>query len=177
MPSATTAATIGSASRLRQPGRWSTCDASLMERVRSRTPTHRLSGPHERAHEFAVDVGDRRGAESGAGENVASALGRVDPGRLHVDILEAAPGELGAILALFERADDAPDPQLDTAADRRRHLPAHDHVGDGEPSTRLQHAKRLGQHRVLVGGQIDDAVRDDDIYRIVREWDVLDLAL
>src|SRR5262249_38900573 len=144
MPSATTALIMGSASRVRQPARGCVCDAPLMGRDRSRTRAHRLSGPYERADEFAIDVGDRFGAGSGAGENVARALGRVDPRRLHVDLFEAAPGELCAVLALFERAGYTPDPQLDTAADRRRHLPSHDHIGDSEPSTRLQHAKRLG---------------------------------
>ena len=61
--------------------------------------------------------------------------------------------------------------------DRRRHLAAHDHVGDGEAAARLQHAERLAQHAVLVGREVDDAVRDDDVDRVVGQRDVLDLAL
>src|SRR5438445_12923720 len=37
--------------------------------------------------------------------------------------------------------------------------------------------KRLGQHSILVSGQIYDAVRDDDIHRIAWERDMLDLTL
>src|SRR5215470_5144989 len=174
MPSASTATVIGSPSRARHPARRFAWGAAVTRRGQS---PERLPGPHERADELAVDGGDGVGTESGAGQKLARALGRVNPGRLHVDVLEPGLRELGAVLGLLERAGDAADPQLDATADLGRQLAAHDDVGDGEPSAGLQHAKRLGQHRVLVGGQVDDAVRDDDIYRIVREWDVLDLAL
>src|SRR5215469_8632726 len=37
--------------------------------------------------------------------------------------------------------------------------------------------ERFGEHPVLVGGQIDDAIRDDDVHRAVRERNRFDLAL
>src|SRR4029453_8621956 len=131
MPSATTAPTMGSASRVRQSALCVACDAPLTGR--SRTRERRLSCPHECADEFAVDAGDRLVAEPGAGEHVAGALGRVDPRWLHVDLFESGLRKLGAILALFECAGDAPDPQLDPAAGRGRHLPAPHPPGEPRP--------------------------------------------
>ena len=41
----------------------------------------------------------------------------------------------------------------------------------------LQDAERFPQHLVLVGGQVDDAIRNDHVHRIVRQGDRFDLAL
>jgi hypothetical protein len=46
-----------------------------------------------------------------------------------------------------------------------------------KPAAGLEHAKRLAEHASLVAGEIDHAVRDDDVHRRVRQRDVLDLAL
>ena len=54
--------------------------------------------------------------------------------------------------------------------------PDHD-VGHGEAAAGLQHAERLPQHLVLVARQVDHAVRDDHVHRVVGQRDVLDLAL
>jgi len=51
------------------------------------------------------------------------------------------------------------------------------HVGDGEAPARLEDAEGLGEHAVLVGGEIDDAVRNDHVDRIVGQRNGLDLAL
>ena len=56
-------------------------------------------------------------------------------------------------------------------------LAAHHHIGDREPAARLQHAKGFAQHAILVGGEIDHAVRDDHIDRVVGQGNVLDFAL
>ena len=40
-----------------------------------------------------------------------------------------------------------------------------------------QHAEGFAQHAVLVGGEIDDAVGDDDVDGVVGQRDVLDFAL
>src|SRR5262247_1137203 len=117
MPSARTAPTMGSLSRVRHPARRFACAATLTRRDRSR---FRLPSPYERADELAVDGGDGLGVESGAGQSVARALGRVDSRRLHRDIFEPGLGELGAVLGLLERAGDASDPQLDAATDLGR---------------------------------------------------------
>src|SRR5215467_12691672 len=129
MPSATTAAIMGSLRCVRHLERWSAAAAALTTRARSR---QRLASPHERADELAVDGGDGVGTEPRAGENVTRALGRVDTRRLHVDVFEPGLREFAAVLALLERPGDASDPELDAAADLGRHLPAHDHVRHGE---------------------------------------------
>ena len=38
-----------------------------------------------------------------------------------------------------------------------------DDVADADPAARLEHASDLGQHSGLVDGEVDDAVRDDDV--------------
>ena len=58
-----------------------------------------------------------------------------------------------------------------------RYTSAHDHIGDRESSARLQHAERLTQNAIFVCGEIDHAVRDDDIDRVVGQTDVFDFAL
>ena len=138
----------------------------------------RLAGPDERAHELAVHARrDGRRVDPLAVEEFAGVLGPVDPRRLHVDRLEAGLAELAAILAFLERARHAADPQLDAAADHGRHLAPYHDVRDGEPAAGLQDAERLGEHAVLVGRQVDDAVRDDHVHGVVGQRDGLDLAL
>ena len=64
-----------------------------------------------------------------------------------------------------QRAGDAAD-----VASRARRAPpgevvvGHD-VGDPDPAARAQHAVHLGEHRRLVGRQVDHAVRDHDVDR------------
>ena len=58
-----------------------------------------------------------------------------------------------------------------------RDLASHHDVRDREAPARLEHAERLGQHAVLVGREVDHAVRDDDVDRVVGQRNVLDLAL
>src|SRR5919108_1094206 len=124
--------------------------------------TRRFDRAHERADELALDLRrDRIDVDAGARKELAGVFRAIDTRRLDTDRVEACLGELVAIFLLLERAGDAADPELDAAADRRRHLAAHDDVGPGESAARLQHAKRLGEHAVLVAGEIDDAVGDD----------------
>ena len=40
-----------------------------------------------------------------------------------------------------------------------------------------QHAKRFGQHAILVGRKIDHAVGNDHVHRVIGQRNVLDLAL
>ena len=85
---------------------------------------------------------------------------------------------LSAIAVLLERASDASHPELHAPSHRRRDVVAFDDdVGDGEPAARFQHAKRFRDHAVLVGREVDHAVRDDDVDGVVGQRDVLDLAL
>ena len=49
-----------------------------------------------------------------------------------------------------------------------------DDVADPDTSARPEHAGDLGQHRRLVGREVDHAVRDDDIDRLGGKRDLLD---
>jgi hypothetical protein len=66
--------------------------------------------------------------------------------------------ELGA----GQRAGDAAGPLLHVGARGVVHLRVGDHIGDGEPAAGAQDARGLTDHTVLVGGEVDDAVGDDD---------------
>ncbi len=57
-----------------------------------------------------------------------------------------------------------------------RDVAANHNVGDGEPPAGLEHAKSFEQHAVLVRGEIDHAIGNDDIHGIIRQRNVLDLA-
>ena len=96
----------------------------------------------------------------------------VDARRFDLDAAKACVGEQIAVLHLLERAGDAADPQLHVAPNFRRGVAAHDDVGHRESAAGFEHAERLAQHAPLVGREIDDAVRDDDVDRVVGKRDV-----
>ena len=98
----------------------------------------------------------------------------VDAPRLDLDIGEAGRLELRRVLCFLQRPGDAADPKLHAPPDIRGDLTADHDVGHREPAARLQHTKRFAQHCVLVTRQVDHAVRDDHVDRIVGERDVLD---
>ena len=52
-----------------------------------------------------------------------------------------------------------------------------DDVGHADPPAGAQHPVCLGEHRRLVGRQVDHAVGDDDVDRRGGQGNVLDLAL
>src|SRR6185437_1404024 len=80
-------------------------------------------------------------------------------------------------LPLLERPSDAANPELHVTADLLRYLTSYDHVRDGEPTAGLEHPVGLPQNLALVPREIDDAVGDDDVHRVVGEWNGLDLSL
>src|SRR5713226_919760 len=137
------------------------CSAGASRLVRCR-----LARANEGAGEFAVNVRcDLLRIEAGLCKQVRGIRNRVDTRRLYVNFGEAGARELCPVLGLFERSGDASDPEFDAAADFGGHFTAHDDVGYGKASARLQDAKRLGQNAILVGGEVDYAVGDDDVVR------------
>ena len=96
-------------------------------------------------------------------------------GRADIDIDEADVGQRGAEFGLGERASDAAGPLLRVSARASVHALVGNHVGDGE-ATWAQDPGGLGEHDVLVGGEVDDAVGDDDVDGGVGERDVLEVA-
>src|SRR6266498_1647491 len=137
----------------------------------------RLHGPHESADELAVDVPHERFIETFIREKGARIVGIVDAGDFDPDVPKTGSAEFVRVVALRERTCNAADPQLHALAYGGRHLAAYDDVGHRETTTRPQHAKRFPQHPILVTRQVDHAVRDDDVHRVVGQRNALDLAL
>ena len=54
---------------------------------------------------------------------------------------------------------------------------ADDDIGDGETSAGFENAEGLAQDAIFVGGEIDDAIGDDDVDRVVGQGNVFDFAL
>jgi hypothetical protein len=50
-----------------------------------------------------------------------------------------------------------------------------DHVRDGEPASWPEYPKRFREDAVLIPGEVNHTVRDDDIDGVVRERDALDV--
>ena len=111
-------------------------------------------------------------------EELARVLDAVDARRLDVDRRRSRPPRAwrGTRFPRARRRCSRPTAAC-SARTRRRNLAARDHVGDGEAAAGLQHAERFAQHAVLVGGEVDDAVRDDHVDRVVGQRDALDLRL
>ena len=61
--------------------------------------------------------------------------------------------------------------------DRFRNLAAHHHIRYCETAARPEYAKGFPEHAGFICGEVDDAVRNDHIDRVVRQRDVLYLAL
>ena len=70
-----------------------------------------------------------------------------------------------------------PNPHFHAAAHLFRHVAADNHVGDGEAAAGLQDAEGFAQDLVLVGREINHAIRNDDIDGVVGQGNVFDFAL
>ncbi len=138
----------------------------------------RFAGPHERTHELAFYLqSDSIDIDTSAGEKFSCVLYAIDPCRLQVDLFEANVCQFPAILLLFEGSRDTVNPQFNVVANWRWHLASHHHIRDCEATPRSEHAESFRQDTVLVTGQVDDTVRDNDIDRVVRQRNLFDLTL
>src|ERR1017187_2962956 len=136
-----------------------------------------LHGADEGAHEFSVDFGgDGLHVDARLGEELAGVLDAVDAGGFDGDLVEAGGGQLGALFVLFERAGNAADPEQDALAVFGKHLAFGDDVGNDQPAAGLEDAEGFGQNAVFVGGEVNDAIGNDDIHRVGGQGNVLDLA-
>jgi hypothetical protein len=98
-------------------------------------------------------------------------------GRRDADLGEADLAQPRLVLSEGEGARDAARVAAALGSLRRGEVVARDDVAHANPPARAQDAGHLGEHGGLVGGQVDDAVADDDVDRSSGEWNLLDSAL
>src|SRR4249920_3481577 len=96
---------------------------------------------------------------------------------LDLDLAEPRTLQTRAALVERQRAGDASDEAPSLGPRRGREVIGRHDVADPDPAARLEHATHLLEHRELVCGQVDHAVRDDHVDARVRQRDVLDVAL
>ena len=96
---------------------------------------------------------------------------------LDLNVREAGPAQLTGVVLAGQRPGDAACPLLHALARFLVHALVGDDVADGEATARPQDSGRLAEDAGLVGAQIDDAVGDDHVDRVVGKRDVLDRAL
>src|SRR5262249_60875849 len=75
------------------------------------------------------------------------------------------------------RAANSGRPDGNVIPRRSGNLLVQDDVGDLQPTAGLQDPIGLSEHRHLVRGEIDHAVRDDEIDALIRYWQRLREAL
>src|SRR6266498_5172296 len=126
---------------------------------------------------FGVDVGWNRPGDGGVVGDAGDVGAVEDVGGLDVGGLEAGGVQFGLVVGVEQGAGDAAGPQCHEVAQRCGQPPAEHDVGDGEPAAGAQYPVGLAQDAVLVHGEVDDAVGDDDVDRGVRQRDVLDRAV
>src|SRR5215471_13605752 len=137
----------------------------------------RFCGADERAHELAVDEGsDFVHVEAGGGEKVAGFLYFVDARWIYINVFKASPEKFVAIFEFFERARNTANPKLDALADIRGNFATDHDIGNGETTTWFEDAEGLEQGAIFVAGEVDNAVGDDYVHGIFREWNVFDGA-
>src|SRR5690606_8213700 len=138
----------------------------------------RLARPDERAGHLAVHLrSDAIHVDTRLREKRSRVLYLIDAPRFDRGIREAGGLQLRNVLVIAERPGNTPDPEFQVPANLGWHLAADDDVRDGETATRLQHAERFAQGDVLVDREVDHAVGDDHVDRVVRKRDGLDRAL
>src|ERR1022692_3790183 len=111
-----------------------------------------LDSPNEGTHELAIHVCcNRVHVDAFRRKKLTCIFCVVDSCGLDVNLLETCCGEFAAIFLISERSRKA--------------------------AARLQHTKGFSQYTILVRRQVDYAIRDNHIDRVVRQRDMLDLAL
>jgi hypothetical protein len=115
----------------------------------------RLGRPDRRSHRAEL-----RGLPAGV-------LGRRAPvGIDEVSLLDVGVAQLNqqaCVLPFQERTGNSASPEVDALARVLGDLCVDHDVGELEPASGLEDPVDLGEHRILVRDQIDDAVRDHDV--------------
>src|SRR6516165_3471344 len=100
----------------------------------------------------------------------------VNPRGLDIDVVKTGFGELVQIILLAQGPSDTTRPEFHALLDFGRYVAPNHHIRDSKTTARFEHTKSFFEYTVLVTGKIDDAVRDDDIHRLVGKRDVFDFA-
>src|ERR1035438_4956806 len=97
-------------------------------------------------------------------------------GRHNFDVREAGGCELVLVIVNNESSGDAACPQCHEALKVIGDFLLKDDVGDRKKSAVLEDAERFSQDDVLIDSEVDDAVRNDDIDRLIWERNIFDSA-
>jgi hypothetical protein len=62
-------------------------------------------------------------------------------------------------------------------ANSLRHFTENDHIRDRESAARFRNTKGFAKDLVLVAGNIDDAIGDDHVNRVLGQWNIFDSSL
>jgi hypothetical protein len=74
------------------------------------------------------------------------------------------------------RANHAPADQRPISGEIGRERGRVHHIRDCQPAARLQHPECFAEHLGLVRDEVDDAVRENDICRVIRDRKMFDFA-
>jgi hypothetical protein len=99
----------------------------------------------------------------GLREKHAGVFDVIDAGWLNVYRLESSISELRPIVRLLQCSGNAAHPKQHAFANGIRHLATQYNVRDGEATARTEDAKSFLEHPGFICGEVDYAIRDDDI--------------
>src|ERR1700736_2697451 len=100
----------------------------------------------------------------------------VDAGGFNVDGFESRGGELLLIFRVCQRACDAADPEFHALANRVRDFASNYYIGNCETAAGLEHPECFAQNAVLVAGEVNDTVGQNDVDGVVGQRDIFDLT-
>src|SRR5262245_52041825 len=127
----------------------------------------RLHGSNERTHELSIDCRSNLvHVEAGLGKKVPRILNLVDSRCLNVYRFKSRVKEFVAVVKFFECPCNAANPQLHALPNLGGNFAAHNYVRDRKSSARFEHTECFTKYTVLIAGQIDDAIRNDDIHGV-----------
>ena len=86
-----------------------------------------------------------------------------------LDFAVAQPDQQPRVLSFQESSGDSAGPEVDALAGVFGDLVADEDVGELKPAAGPQDAVDLGEDRVFVGDEVDDAVGDHEVDRFVLE--------
>src|SRR5690348_6928088 len=168
--------TNGARGRLRRPRALLAASPVPIQNV-ARTSLLLFASPHKRADKLPLKLvsfgvgkrGQRCTCATGGyvGDGIAAR-------HFDFDIDEACCAQEAAIGVFFESASDAPGPGFQVGAYLLREVAQKHHVRDSKAPAGSQYTVRLAQHLPLIGGEVDHAVGDHHINRVLRQRDRLD---